>query len=196
MNFLVHTYLSFGNDKAIVGNLIADMVKGKQIESFPEEIQKGIILHREIDAFTDKHAAIKETKGIFRKTAGRYDAAFLDVAYDHFLAIDTSRTPADDWQPFADKCYAAIEAKAEILPHDFCTMFAYMRSENWLANYQHRWLIERSFERLKRRAKFLSNEADVFGDFEKNYTLLTDSYLQFFPDLEDYALKTYKNLFL
>lgn len=195
MNFLAHTYLSFGNDKAIVGNLIADMIKGKQIKSFPEEIQKGIILHREIDAFTDKHDIIKETKSVFRQTAGRYDGTFLDVAYDHYLATDTSRIPEGGWQPFANKCYAAVEAKAEILPHEFCSMFAYMRSENWLANYQNNWLIERSFERLKRRAKYLNEEADVFGDFEKNYLLLADSYSRFFPDLEEFSKQAYKTLF-
>lgn len=195
MNFLAHTYLSFGNNDAIVGNLVADMIKGKQIDSLPESIQKGIMLHRQIDAFTDKHDINKSTKNIFAKSVGRYGASFLDVAYDHYLAIDKFRTPIGGWQNFADKCYSAIELRYKLLPQDFLNMFVYMKNENWLANYHNNWLIERSFERLKRRAKYLDEAVDVYNDFESNYTLIADSYNSFFPELENFAKTIYSELY-
>lgn len=195
MNFLAHTYLSFGNDDAIVGNLVADMIKGKQIDSLPEDIQKGIVLHRQIDTFTDQHEVNKSAKNIFTKSVGRYNASFLDVAYDHYLATDVQRIPNNGWQNFADKCYSAIESRHQLLPQDFLNMFVYMKNENWLANYQNNWLIERSFERLARRAKYLDESVNVFNDFETNYTLIADSYGTFFPELEEFAKNTYIELY-
>ena len=55
MNFLAHSYLSGSDQKILVGNFIGDFVKGKQYENYDDSIQKGIILHREIDYYTDKH---------------------------------------------------------------------------------------------------------------------------------------------
>ena len=55
MNFLAHLYLSGDDEEQIVGNFIADHVKGKAIESYSDGIRAGIMLHREIDVFTDSH---------------------------------------------------------------------------------------------------------------------------------------------
>jgi acyl carrier protein phosphodiesterase len=63
MNFLAHLYLS-GKDKSgvLVGNFIADQVKGKQLASFPKNMQRGIRLHRKIDEFTDSHEVTARCK--------------------------------------------------------------------------------------------------------------------------------------
>ncbi|SHM61563.1 hypothetical protein SAMN05443669_10501 [Flavobacterium xanthum] len=51
MNFLAHIYLSGDNDLLKIGNFMADGIRGKHFESYPLEIQKGIILHRAIDTY-------------------------------------------------------------------------------------------------------------------------------------------------
>ena len=58
MNFLAHAYLSFGQEEILVGNLVADFIKGKELRQFSEDIQIGILLHREIDSFTDTHPLV------------------------------------------------------------------------------------------------------------------------------------------
>jgi acyl carrier protein phosphodiesterase len=55
VNFLAHTYLSGGNEQIIVGNFMGDYVKGKNYMLFPEQVKKGILIHRDIDTFTDMH---------------------------------------------------------------------------------------------------------------------------------------------
>ena len=62
-----------------------------------------------------------------------------------------------------------------------------MKKEDWLYNYRHRWLIERSFERLKNRANYLDDDAPVFADFEKHYKDIQESYKLFFPQLKAYV---------
>ncbi|HSN48975.1 MAG TPA: hypothetical protein VLR29_09455, partial [Flavobacterium sp.] len=72
MNFLAHIYLSGDNDLIKIGNFMADGIHGKHFDAFPPEIQKGIILHRSIDTFTDAHP-------IFRQSTRR-----LHANYHHY----------------------------------------------------------------------------------------------------------------
>lgn len=187
MNFLAHAYLSFNDPEILVGNMIADLVKGKQIESYPERIQQGIHIHRKIDAFTDAHPVIQKSVELFRTSAGRYAGPFLDVSLDHFLALDLQNEPDEGWLTFAEKCYSQIETCGDLLPSKFCSMFLYMKKEDWLYNYRYSWMIDLSFSRLKRRANYLSEDAPVFADFEQQYLKIKDSYDTFFPDLKAYV---------
>lgn len=187
MNFLAHAYLSFNDTDLIVGNLIADMIKGKQIENLPLEVQQGIWLHRQIDTFTDRHPMVKETKKVFDKTAGRYNGSFLDVAYDHFLSRSETFRPKEGWEEFANNCYKAIESRATVLPSQFISMFLYMKGENWMLNYGDKWLIEKSFERLQNRATYIQKEIPVYRDFEKHYDEISASFDAFFPDLVEFV---------
>jgi len=40
-------------------------VKGRDYLKYPELIRKGIILHRHIDGFTDRHPVVHRSKNIF-----------------------------------------------------------------------------------------------------------------------------------
>ena len=53
MNYLAHLVLSGKNEEVLFGNFIADAVKGKSYLTWSKNIQKGILLHRFIDHYTD-----------------------------------------------------------------------------------------------------------------------------------------------
>ena len=55
MNYLAHLLLSGNDEDVIFGNFIGDAIKGKQYQDYSGSIQKGILLHRQIDTFTDSH---------------------------------------------------------------------------------------------------------------------------------------------
>ncbi len=187
MNFLAHAYLSFNDTDLIVGNLIADLIKGRKIDELPFEIQQGVWLHRQIDTFTDRHPIVKDAKKYFEETAGRYSGSFLDVSYDHFLCRSEKFAPQEGWELFAQRCYKAIEERAAHLPSGFVTMYLYMKGENWLLNYRNRWLIEKSFQRLQNRATYIQKGIPVYQDFEKHYDKIAQSFDEFFPDLVDFV---------
>ncbi|RUT79301.1 ACP phosphodiesterase [Ancylomarina longa] len=86
MNFLAHLYLSGDSEKIKIGNFIGDYVKGKKYQNYPKEIQKGILLHRSIDAFTDKHPMVLKSANRLKKGYQRYGGVVVDIFYDHFLA--------------------------------------------------------------------------------------------------------------
>lgn len=184
MNYLAHAYLSFNDPEILIGNLIADCVKGKQRYSFSEGIQQGIVLHRKIDEYTDNHPLIKEIQKLYTSTAGRYNGVFLDVTFDHFLATDTLNEPSEGWQEFSKWCYLQVDQNISMTPDIFRRLFSYMKRENWLYNYRHKWMMQRSFERLTHRAKYLPDDANIYSDFEHNYQQLKEGYENFFPELK------------
>jgi len=87
MNLLAHLYLSKDINDLMIGNFIGDFVKGNQYLNYSAEIQNGILLHREIDSFSDMHEAHKATRDRFRKGFGLHSGVVVDIVYDHYLAI-------------------------------------------------------------------------------------------------------------
>src|SRR5688500_9069105 len=105
MNFLAHAYLSFNDADILAGNLISDYVKGKKQYDYSIMILNGIRLHRAIDDFTDSHAAVKKAKEVFRDPYRLYAGAFVDIAFDHFLAIDKNEFPEGALELFSKDVY-------------------------------------------------------------------------------------------
>lgn len=190
MNYLAHAYLSFNIPDILVGNMISDYVKGKKQFDYPISIQKGIQLHRAIDTFTDAHAITKQAKQYLYPAVGTYSGAFIDVVYDHFLAIDTTQFATNkQLQEVATISYNILNNNYNFLPEKFARMLPYMQQQNWLYNYQFLWGIEKSFEGVTRRAKYLTSYGTAFELFEKHYVALQNCYAEFFPLLKAMVLE-------
>jgi len=187
MNYLAHAYLSFKQPGLLIGSMIGDFVKGNQYLQYPETVQKGILLHRHIDTYTDAHPVILESKKVFRDSVGRYDGAFLDVTYDYFLANDPSILSEPEWRKLVSQTYATIELQLENLPKPFQYMYSYMENGDWLYNYRFAWQIQKSFNGLVQRAQYLDKNANPFLSFDKHFQYLEKSFASFFPDLEHFV---------
>ena len=187
MNYLAHAFLSFGEPEILAGQMISDFVKGKQKYDYPSGIQRGIMLHRQIDTFTDAHAATHEAKQCFKPAVGLYAGAFADVAYDHFLALDTLLHTDKELEAFAQKTYHQLEGYIPIFPERFARIFPYMKLKNWLYKYRTIQGIENSFGGLVRRAAYLNESTTAFEAFMKHYDALKQCYEMFFPDVMKYA---------
>ena len=197
MNYLAHAYLSFNQPQILVGNMISDFVKGKTKFNYLPGIQKGIILHRAIDEFTDNHPATKSAKEFFRPAYRLYSGAFVDVVYDHFLALDTNEFPNSlSLKNFSLQVYQTLEQNFSYLPLRFQNFFPYMQQHNWLFNYQYKTGIEKSFGGLVYRAKYINEYSTAFTVFNKEYKILQECYSAFFPDLKQFASHTLHNLLL
>ena len=189
MNYLGHALLSFGRPQILAGNMIGDYVKGSVIlDSFPEEIKQGIILHRKIDAFADSHPATLRAKNLFRPDYRLYAGAFVDSLYDHFLANDPRYFPGEtDLRSFSETVYAQLDSNKSYLPERFLKMLPYMVSDNWLYNYRHDQNIKFSMRNVLNKAKYLDKDIPVFEAFLDNKDILQKCYDDFFPDLMAHA---------
>ncbi len=90
MNYLAHFLLSGESTSILVGNFIGDLVRGNQFSTLDPAIQRGIMLHRAIDRFTDAHPVVRRSKQRAQAVTGRYASVVIDVFYDHFMARDRS----------------------------------------------------------------------------------------------------------
>jgi acyl carrier protein phosphodiesterase len=195
MNFLAHALLSFGDEDFLAGNMISDFVKGKRKYDYPLSIQKGIQLHRAIDEFTDFHPVTAEAKGLFRPDYRLYSGAFVDVVYDHFLALDQKQFSDNKaLKNFTEATYRQLNKNAAYFPLPFQKMFLYMQSQNWLYGYRFKEGIRKSFEGLVRRASYLNESEIAFKIFNDHYQQLADYYTRFFPELKDFAFSKMQEL--
>jgi len=186
MNFLAHSYLSFSEEQ-LVGNMIADFVKNRDVARLPESIQKGIKLHRAIDTFTDAHPLIHEAKAPFRPLVRLYSGAFVDVAFDYFLANDTTENSQREWQEHSQRVYAVLHRYEEFLPEVFKKVLDKMQQDDWLYNYRNEWGIEYSFRNVVNKAQFLDKTINVFPAFLANKDFLREKYEIFFPEIKSFA---------
>lgn len=183
MNYLAHAYLSFDDASILVGNMISDFVKGRRKYDLPESIQRGIEIHRRIDTFTDQHLANRELKLIFKPHYGLYSSAIMDVLFDHFLATDEEIFDDASLMEFSLRTYEYLDPYQHLFPEKFARMYPWMKSQNWLYNYQFREGIRSSLGGLARRALYMPDPAKAYSLFEEHYKTLRAGYGEFFPEL-------------
>jgi len=94
LNFLAHTLFAQGDAERIAGQFCGDFVRGADLSHFSEGIQQGIHRHRRIDAFTDRHPAVRASLSVFEPPVRRFAGIITDVMFDYFLA--------NHWDQYSD----------------------------------------------------------------------------------------------
>lgn len=182
MNFLAHSYLTF-TDEQIVGQFLQDFIRNSERFSFPAKIGEGITLHRAIDTFTDAHEEISEAKKIFSPMVRLYSGAFVDVAFDYFLANSLS----DEFlHHHSLRVYEVLRKNLEFFPPEFLRMLDGMERDNWLYNYKNVTGIQFSMRNVLHKAKYLDKNLAVYEVFLNNKNQLQNHFDIFFPDLEEH----------
>ena len=120
MNYLAHIFLSGGDRRVQIGNFIGDAVKGEAYKRYPSGFREGILLHRKIDDFADRHPAVKEAVGLGRPYFGRYSAVVTDIFFDYFLAVDFRAYAGMPLQGFAWGFYGAMAFYPDKPPRTLC----------------------------------------------------------------------------
>lgn len=187
MNFLAHIYLSNNNDLIKIGNFMADGIRGKHYEHLPLEVQKGIILHRAIDTFTDAHPIFREGTKRLHEKYHHYAGVIMDVFYDHFLAKNWSVYSDEKLEDFVERFYQALRDNYEILTEKTQGMMPYMIEYNWLVNYQYKEGIARILLQMDKRTKNNSKMQYSIAELEEFYTEFEDEFTRFFEDLKTFA---------
>lgn len=190
MNFLAHIYLSGDNQKILVGNFIADFVKGRTaLAQFEPEIITGIELHRGIDEFTDSHPVVGQSKNRLRNKYRHYAGVIVDVFYDHFLARNWNSYHNELLPDYADKAYGIIQSYDSILPQDVKFMLPYMIKGNWLVNYSKLEGIHKALSGMSRRTPYESKMDESVVDLERDYEEYKKEFEEFFPQLVEFSKK-------
>lgn len=187
MNYLAHIHLSGNNKKLMIGNFIADAVKGNKLENYETEIQNGIKLHRAIDHFTDTHEIVKESKKKLWERYRHYNAVIIDIYYDHFLAKNWLNYHKTELHLFVDDSYNTLQENYEILPEGIQFMLTHMVKNNWLLNYQYIKGIDKVMQGMSRRASFDSGMEHSTDELIEHYDQFAYEFESFYPLLEKFV---------
>lgn len=184
---MAHIYLAGNDDGLIIGNFIADMVKGKDYQNYPEDIQKGILLHRQIDTFTDNHPVWRKTKRRILEEQGKYSGVVVDLYYDHFLAKEWQRFSKEKLEAFVCRNYRLIIKNYRILPNRARFILPFMVRQNWLVNYANLEPLSLIFDRMDRRTAYRSGMKTSVATLQKYYPEIKNDFYKFMPDIIDYV---------
>jgi acyl carrier protein phosphodiesterase len=179
MNFLAHIYLS-GDDEGIT---IADGIKGKKYLKYPAKIQKGILLHRSIDSYTDHHPTVRLSTARLHKNYGHYSGVIVDILYDHYLAKNWVKYHSKPLDEYIEDFYELLRSRYEILPARIKKMMPYMISDNWLLSYATVPGIGKILSQMNVRTRGISKMNLAVIDLEEYYSEFEDEFTSFFADL-------------
>ncbi|MCH7785027.1 MAG: DUF479 domain-containing protein [Bacteroidetes bacterium] len=194
MNFLAHIYLSGEDEGITIGNFIADGIKGKQYKKYPLQIQKGILLHRGIDSFTDQHPTVRQSTKRLHENYGHYSGVIVDILYDHFLAKNWKNYHSQPLDEYVGEFYEMLRKYFEILPTRIQRMMPYMIADNWLLSYATVEGISNILTQMNRRTKERSKMNLAVIELERYYTEFETEFTCFFEELKTFSKNKIKEL--
>lgn len=186
MNFLAHLQLAALANSSLLGNLLADFVRGSP-HGYPLAVSQGIYFHRRVDSVADQLAIIQQARALFGPTTRRVAPITLDVVWDHFLARDWHNihlgVPLVDFNQWAGQ-QIQTSAKGLLLPEAFISLNRVIWSEQWLIHYADLPFIDQVLTRMAKRRPRLAALADSFIDVKQHYQQLEQLFWQFYPSLQ------------
>jgi acyl carrier protein phosphodiesterase len=188
MNYLAHIYLSGNDRQRQVGNFIGDFVKGNRYEEYPAKIREGILLHRQIDSFTDSHPLVLDAIAMLRPEFGRYSGIITDVFFDHLLASGFRRyAKGQSLRCVSANFYYATLRYYPLLPSRVKGFLWHFISTNRLMRYA-------SYDGLQEAFTIMSNykvpalrPEETVTFLKKNHAELEEHFAAFFPELEAFV---------
>jgi len=197
MNYLAHLYLSGDSDEVLLGNFIGDYVKGQQYLHYSDDVQKGILLHREIDSYTDSHPLVKEVAGFFRPEYGRYAGIVSDVILDHFLARYWREYSPYTLRQFAKHVHAVLLSNFFQLPTRVKGFLPFLIQHKRLESYARIDGIQQSLHIMAHRTSLPDKTNQAIDVLEANFEILHELFDRFMEDMiahveANYSVKVIK----
>lgn len=186
MNFLAHIYLSGDNDLIKLGNFMADGIHGKP-DRFPPDVQKGILLHRAIDTYTDAHPIFRQGTKRLHPHYHHYAGVIMDIYYDHFLAKNWGGYHDKPLSEFAAAFYKSLEDNYSILTDKTKTMMPYMIKHDWLGSYATVEGIAGILSQMDNRTGKRSGMTDAVNELKEYYSEFEAEFTEFFRDIMNFV---------
>ncbi len=136
MNFLAHAFLAGNTPALVVGGVIGDWIKGPLPGALPDDLAKGVALHRAIDSFAESNPAFCRSRSRVSTARRRYAGVLVDVFYDHLLARNWAAINDRPLDGYCAEVYRMIEDRLHDLPVSSHRTLLLMAEEDWLASYE------------------------------------------------------------
>jgi len=187
MNYLAHIFLSPEHELVTIGNFMADHVKGNKYKLYSSDLQKGILLHRQIDSFTDAHGLVRRSKRRLDDRYGLYRGIIIDILYDHVLAKNWALYSDIPLERYTQSFYKSLNHHYEVLPENVQYFSKYLVQEDWLLSYAKIEGIQKVLEGMNRRTGGKSNMNLAVKDLVDHYDGFESDFTLFFEELVDFS---------
>ena len=183
MNYLAHIYLSGTSDEIKLGNFIGDFVKGGQFVKYPSQVAKGILLHRQIDSFTDTHAIVRACIVKLRPGFGKYSGIVMDIFLDHFLAANWHHYSVEKLSSFTKQFHALLLSNFFMLPSQVKMFLPFLIQNKRLQSYASFEGIEKTLKIMVQHASLPAETEFAMKILEEEYSFFNHAFYLFFPEI-------------
>ncbi|TAF35753.1 MAG: DUF479 domain-containing protein [Cytophagales bacterium] len=191
MNYLGHSYLAYVQESfdegLAVGHFIADFLRGSSwLQSLPPFVQRGVLMHRATDAFTDAHPASRRMAARLQPDFGKYAPVIVDVVYDHFLGKNWDSHSQQGLYEHAQAYYETLTNNELYLPEKAIQVLKNMKRDNWLFYYGSRrgfWLSLNGLARRSSSGSHIPQAAQLVHDA---HDLYKSDFEEFIQDLKTF----------
>lgn len=187
MNFLAHLYLSCDDEDLLIGNMIADFIRNKEVPTFSPEVQKGIQLHRQIDTYTDNHPIVRLGTHRLQPFHHKYSPVVIDILYDYLLVKNWKRYSGQSLTDFTTYVYEILRRRMDELPAKLQKRLPGMIEGDWLSSYGTISGLSFVFDKMEQRAKYKANFPDAPKNLLMDFDAYNEEFNQFFPDVIEYV---------
>jgi acyl carrier protein phosphodiesterase len=187
LNYLAHLLLCNGRPEALVGSVLADFSRGVDLKTLSPGMRQAVELHFRVDAFTDSHPLVAESKRRIQPPHRRYAGVLVDMYYDHFLARHWDHHCDVPLPRFAAAAYEALLGAEAVLPERMVNVCRAMAAGDWLGSYARVDAIDTALQRMSRRLTRPNHLGTGIQALVENYEALEQDFERFFPELQRFA---------
>ena len=187
MNFLAHFQLAWPDEGLVLGALEGDYYKGPLGSELPNDLARGVRLHRAIDAYTDNHAAVAELRRGFPSGLRRYAGILIDLGFDHYLTQHWHSFSTASLPEFNREVLRTLTGGSDHLSAGSRQMLARL-DEYDILNCYHEWqAVTGSAERIGERFRRGNPLVAIEQDMEPLREGMEDAFLEFYPQLQEFV---------
>lgn len=187
MNYLVHLFLAGPDPLERLGQLAGDFVKGPLTGRYPSAFERGLRLHRRLDAFAGEHPACRKSRARLDPALRLWRGVLVDVYYDHFLARDWEKYADLPLSVYSAGVYADLRRYDAILPEGLRRLAPAMTSGDWLTSYADPDVIPLVLSRMAQRRPRFAPLAAGIGEFDRCRDGLAADFGRFIADARLWA---------
>ena len=191
MNLIAHIHLAGSNEDWIVGNMVADFIRGKEKFNFtPTEIE-GIDIHRFIDYFTDHHVLVEKAIEFIKPVHKKYSPVIMDIFFDYVLTNNWAHFSNESLVDFSKKRYEILERKYDTFPDNLTNLLRHLISEDWIIATSTEDYLRKTMARMDKRTSFPSKFEESVDLLLEHYESITELFIPFYKEMaegvEDYC---------
>ncbi len=196
MNYLAHFHLAWPDPSLMAGGLEGDYCKGPLYGQLPPGLERGVKLHRAIDAYTDAHHDLAKLRRRLPPSLRRYSGIVIDLCFDHFLAQHWRQFSQVPLTRFNANVYRCVGAQKTLLSTGAQNMLDRMREHDLLGLYEDWTTIPRAAARIGERFRRDNPFLELEEQLAPLYSEIETSFFNFYPQLQHFVTERRSQLSL